>query len=180
MLPIGGLSGKGRKRAIVRYLVSGDFVGDTGSFSWSSSNITNTASDKNIRSGLIIPSNKDFDFYLEVNASAAGFNCGIATSGSSTGVAQPTNTNPIVYAKSQGTGPGWNNNNGSVEAARTSGWCANKVIGLHRRGSVLSGSIDFVSDFTSAVSTTAAMLVFFGCGGSGSGWSSDNNRLVLY
>jgi hypothetical protein len=160
-------------------LTSQDFLGDTGSFSWSGSNVTNLASDRNVRTAnVFVSENQDFEFSADI-AGAAGFVMGFATGGTSTGASQPTSSNPVVYAKSQGTGPGWNSGNGTVEAARAAGWCAGRTIGIHRRGSTLYGYLDGSSDHAFAVSTGAAGLVFFGCDGSGSGWVGNNVRITL-
>lgn len=153
-------------------LVSGDWAGDTGSFTRGTGTVTGNASDKNIRtSSMVIAANYDFDFKATVGGSDAGFAMGISTSGSGTGSVMPTSTNPVFYAKAQGTGPGWNNNGGTVEAAKSANWCANKTIELRRRGSALYGYIDGVLDRTSSQTSTAAMQLIFGTDGSGSGWS---------
>lgn len=160
-------------------LAAADFLGDTGSFSWSGPDVTNISPDCNIRtSNSLVSDNQDFDFSVDV-AGAAGFVMGFATGGTMTGNTLPTTANPVIYAKNQGTGPGWNNNNGTVEAARSAGWCANATVGIHRRGSTLYGYLDDAADHTFSVSTAAAGLVFFGCDGSGSGWVGNNVRITL-
>lgn len=156
----------------------GDWLGDTGSFTLGDGTVTANSADRNIRTGIIVGENRDFVFSLDV-AGAAGFVMGFATEGSATGTSQPTTANPVIYAKNQGTGPGWNNNSGSVEAARSAGWCAGRTIGIRRQGASLYGHIDGAVDHGFSVSTGAAGLVFLGCDGSGSGWSAGNVRITF-
>lgn len=159
-------------------LGAGDWLGDTGSYTLGDGTVTANAADTNIRTGIVVGANQDFGFTIDV-AGASGFVMGFSTGGTATGVSQPTTTNPVVYAKNQGTGPGWNNGNGSVEAARSSGWCAGRTIAIHRQGTMLYGYLDGAVDHGFSVSTGAAGLVFLGCDGSGSGWVGTNVRITL-
>ena len=107
-------------------LVSGDWLGDTGSFTLGTETATANAGDKNVRtSSSFIGASKDFDFEVICGTYPSGAGTGLLfgySQGSGTGTETPTTTDPQPYAKNAGsTIGGWRHNNDTNELAKSNG-----------------------------------------------------------
>lgn len=159
-----------------RYLVSTDWTHDTGSFSWSGSNVTASAGDKNIvtTSALGIG---DFDAIIEVTGgSQSGTTFGACTAQGSAGQTDPVGSDPLVLAR--GT-YGYREASGGV-FAKSSGFMVGHKITLKRRSGVFAWHIDDVLDYThsGAGNTASNVYLYFGTTGSNFNWTANNVRYL--
>lgn len=159
-------------------------LGRTAFWTWTGSSVDPGEVDSNIRTALtLVSSSQDFDFRITFDDTTAnGPSVGFHTTGTTDTIDHPSTTNPIVYARNAGgANPGWNNNDGSVEAAKSAGWMSGVgPIQISRRGSTFYGLINGVLDrtFTGTTGTNAGGF-FIGCAGATHAWQVDSVQYRL-
>ena len=166
-------------------LESGDWLGDTASFTLGSGTLTANAVDKNVRTALtVVSASQDFDF--EITGGAFGTNngpyMGFYDNGTTAGTTKPTETDDIVTIENGGATPGYEHNGDTTDTGggKSAGFMASVVVRLSRRGSTFYAYLDDVLDHTYAdVTGTAAGGFYVGCGGGGSGFSFSTMRYRL-
>jgi len=162
--------------ASARDLVAADWTHDTGSFSWSGSNVTASGGDKNIVTTTAIGIG-DFDAIIEVTGgSQPAITFGACTAQGSAGITDPVGSDPLVLAR--GT-YGYREATGGV-FAKSSGFMVGHEITIKRRSGVFSWYVDDVLDYThsGAGNTALDVYLYFGTQGSNFNWTANNVRYV--
>lgn len=158
-------------------IVSGDWAGDTASFTLGTGTVTANAGDKNVHtSATFIGASEDFDFEVVCGTFSASAGHGLVvggfTTGTGTGGEIPTTINPTVWAKNSGGGVGWSSGNAVQEVSKTNGWMSTATILFSRRGSTFYGYLNGSLDVTyTSVTSAAAGRLFIGSPAAGSGYA---------
>jgi len=151
MLP--GLLGLGAGASVIPWIdmsATQFSLGDTGSFSWSGSDITCGTADKNVRTALtLISSADDFDFEFTCPASMGDTpSIGFYDNGATNGSERPTGTDDVVGAVNSTFGWWHGARVTDTGGGQTAGWMDSNVIRLSRLGSTYYGYINDILDHT--------------------------------